>query len=206
MRCTSLRAKSSEPSSPFQVSVKMLGAGRCYLKAAASLFLIIPQGEAQLFNYTSALGGFGGGNLPTAQARSLPDSPRCMLRLFILHSCTWFLLQDIRASLVVESHSLLLPGGMCEGDLPDVMQTNSSIPLLQQNRQMPADLGTIFYNSIANNQSTAVAGDASQTPASASNSVKHSATSEAEDTLMSCLPTWIQSMRGCSCCRADPLH
>ena len=186
--------------------MKMLGAGRCYLAAAASLFLIISQGEAQLFNYTSALGGFGGGKLPTAQARYLPDSPRCMLRLYILHSCTWFLLQDIRASLVVESYSLLLPGGMCEGNLPDVVQTNSSIPLLQQNRQMPADLGTIFYNSITNNQSTAVAGDASQMPASASNIVKHSATSGAEDTLMSCLPTWIQSLRGCSCCRADPLH
>ena len=73
-------------------------------------------------------------------------------------------------------HSLLLPGGMCEGDLRDVMQTNSSISLLEQNRQMPADLGKIFYNSITNNQSTAVAGDSSQGPASASNSVKHSAT------------------------------
>ena len=103
-------------------------------------------------------------------------------------------------------HSLLLPGGMCEGDLRHVMQTNSSISLLQQDRQMPAHLGKTFYNSITNNQSTAVAGASSQGPASASNSVKQSATSGAKGRLMFCLPTCLQSARECSCCRANPLH
>ena len=75
----------SEPSSPFHVFMKTLGTGRRYLAAAASFFLVIPQGEAQLFDYIQALRGFGGGNLPTAQARNVPDSRRCMLRRFILH-------------------------------------------------------------------------------------------------------------------------
>ena len=37
-------------------------------------------------------------------------------------------------------------------------QANSSIPIVRQNLDMPAKLGAIFYNSIAQNQSYAVAG------------------------------------------------
>ena len=62
--------------------MKTLGTGRRSLATAASFFLIIAQGETQLFDYIQALRGFGGGNLPTAQARNLPDSRRCMLRSF----------------------------------------------------------------------------------------------------------------------------
>ena len=38
------------------------------------------------------------------------------------------------------------------------LQTNSSIPIVRQNMDMPAILGGIFYNSIAQNQSYAVSG------------------------------------------------
>ena len=37
-------------------------------------------------------------------------------------------------------------------------QTNSSIPIVRHNMDVPAKLGAIFYKSIAQNQSFAVAG------------------------------------------------
>ena len=38
------------------------------------------------------------------------------------------------------------------------LQANSSIPILRQNIDMPVKLGSIFFTSIAQNQSYAVAG------------------------------------------------
>lgn len=41
----------------------------------------------------------------------------------------------------------------------DILQANSSIPVVQQNMDTPAKMGAIFYNSIRQNQSYAVAGE-----------------------------------------------